>query len=599
MAAGRGALPAITWEADDGSSITYSFKQVLDEVSAAAALLASRGVRRGDVVTIYLPMVPQLLFSMLACARLGAVHSVVFAGFSDAALAERIVNGGSTTLITADAGLRGGRAVPLKAAADRAVALAAARGVTVSRTFVAHRAGAGAREGAPGWVPGRDISWDDGVEEAKRHSTGTGDAGVRFAPAIMGAEDPLFILYTSGSTGAPKGLVHTCGGYMVYAGATFRHVFDAAPRRAAAPPPAGAPPALPDTHFCAADLGWVTGHTYIGYGPLLNGTHSILFEGTPLHPGPDRLWATVAKHRATTLYTAPTAIRSLMVHGDAHPAAHDLSSLRIIGSVGEPIGPEAWAWFREHVGRGRAAVVDTYWQTETGGTIITGLPGATAMKPGAATKPYFGIDARVVRPDGSPCAAGESGFLVLAAPWPGLARTVWGDHARYAKTYFSDFPGRYFTGDSAVADAEGDIRIIGRTDDVINVSGHRLGTAEVEAALGLHSAVAEAAVVGFPHAIKGEGIYVFVTLKAGKVWSAALRGELVDTVRKAIGPIATPDVLHPTPDLPKTRSGKIMRRMLRKVSAGETDVGAMGDASTLADPGVLARLIETRALYVK
>jgi acetyl-CoA synthetase len=554
IAAGRGDLPAVTWETDDGTSVTYSFRQVLSEVCAAASLLASRGVRRGDVVTLYLPMVPQLLFSMLACARLGAVHSVVFAGFSDAALAERIVNGGSTALVTADAGLRGGRVVPLKAAADRAVALAAARGVAVTRVFVTHRAGAGAAPGAPGWVAGRDIAWDAGVEEAKRNSVGTGDASVAFAPTVVDAEDPLFILYTSGSTGAPKGLVHTVGGYMVYAGTTFRHVFDAAPRR-------GPPPPHPDTHFCAADLGWVTGHTYIGYGPLLNGTHSVLFEGTPLHPGPDRLWATVAKHRATSVYVAPTAIRSLMVHGDAPPAAHDLSSLRVIGSVGEPIGPEAWGWFHRNVGRGRAAVVDTYWQTETGGCIVTGLPGATPMKPGAATRPFFGVDARVVKADGSPAPRGEAGFLVLGAPWPGIARTVWRDHARYVKTYFSDHPGFYFTGDAAVMDEEGDIRIIGRTDDVINVSGHRLGTAEVEAALGLHSDVAEAAVVGFPHAIKGEGIYAYVTLKTGKAWSPALRTALVDTVRKAIGPIATPDVLHHAPELPKTRSGKIMRRM--------------------------------------
>jgi acetyl-CoA synthetase len=505
IAAGRGEEPAVTWESDEGVATTYTFRQVLDEVNACALALAARGVARGDVVTLYLPMIPALLFSMLACARLGAVHSVVFAGFSDAALAERIVNGGSRTVVTADAGVRGGRAVPLKAAVDRACDMAAERGCAVQRVFVTHRAGSGVGEGAPGWRPARDISLDAAVAEAKRATLGSGEARVRLDATAVGAEDPLFLLYTSGSTGKPKGVLHTAGGYMVYAAHTFKHMFDTAPPRAGAPAPApgggaaaAAPPTpTPLTHFCAADLGWITGHSYIAYGPLLNGVHTVVFEGTPLHPSPARMWQVCAKHKATSLYTAPTAIRSLMVHGAAPFAGVDLSHLRVIGSVGEPIGPDAWHWYREHAGGGgRAAVIDTYWQTETGGVVVSNFPGGTAQKPGSATKPFFGIDAAVVRGDGSPCAAGEAGFLVFNAPWPGMARGVWGDAPRFKSAYFSDFPGRYFTGDSAVRDASGDIRIVGRTDDVINVSGHRLGTAEIEGALGLCSSVAESAVVG-------------------------------------------------------------------------------------------------------
>lgn len=403
-------------------------------------------------------------------------------------------------------------------------------------------------------------------------------------------------------------------------------MFDAAPRRAPLTPQSPPDPtlSLPDTHFCAADLGWVTGHTYIGYGPLLNGTHTVIFEGTPLHPTPSRLWSLVEKHKATTLYTAPTAIRALMVHGEAPLAGHDLSSLRVIGSVGEPIGPEAWAWFYKHVGgAGRCALIDTYWQTETGGAVLTSFPGGTPMMPGWATRPFFGISPEIMSVEGGGAmggsrlaAPGESGFLTLTTPWPGMARGTWGEPGRFKKSYFDDFPGRYFTGDSAVGDGQGNFRVIGRTDDVINVSGHRLGTAEVESALGLHPSVAESAVVGFPHAIKGEGIYAYVTLKGGVAGAgggtsgtsggttstpaetAALKKALVDTVRKAIGPIATPDVIHITPDLPKTRSGKIMRRMLKKISAGEKDIGAMGDASTLADPSVLQRLVDSRDMQV-
>ena len=438
IAAGRGGAPAVTWESDDGASATYTFQQVLDEVNSVALALAARGVRAGDVVTLYLPMIPALLFSMLACARLGAIHSVVFAGFSDSALAERIVNGRSRTVVTADAGLRGGRAVPLKAAVDRACALAAARGCAVERVFVTHRAGAGVGAGAPGWSAPRDIDLDAAVAEVKRGTLGTGDAAVRCDAVAVGAEDPLFLLYTSGSTGKPKGVVHTAGGYMVYAAHTFKHVFDTAPPRA--PPGPSCSPAAPTpaplTHFCAADLGWITGHSYIAYGPLLNGVHTVLFEGTPLHPTPARMWQVCAKHRATSLYTAPTAIRSLMVHGPAQFQGCDLSHLRVIGSVGEPIGSEAWHWYRTHAGGGgRAAVIDTYWQTETGGVVVSNFPGGTAQKPGAATKPFFGIDASVVRGDGTACGVDEAGFLVFNAPWPGMARGVWGDDARFKSAY--------------------------------------------------------------------------------------------------------------------------------------------------------------------
>ncbi len=490
IAAGRGGDPAVTWESDDGKSTTFTFQEVLNEVNARAECLSARGgVKRGDVVTLYLPMIPELLFSMLACARLGAIHSVVFAGFSDSALAERIVNGRSSTLITADGGLRGGRVVPLKPAADKACEAAAARGCPVGRVFVTHRAGAGVGEGAPGWHASRDVDLDSAVAGVKSRAPG---GVVHFQAASVGAEDPLFLLYTSGSTGKPKGILHTVGGYMVYAAHTFKHAFDAV-----APLP-GLAQRVPLTHFCAADLGWITGHSYIAYGPLLNGVHTVLFEGTPMHPSPARMWQVCAKHRATSLYTAPTAIRSLMVHGEAPFAGVDLSTLRVIGSVGEPIGPEAWHWYRSNAGaQGEAAVVDTYWQTETGGIAVTSFPGGTAAVPGSATKPFFGIDASVVRGDGSACEAGEAGFLVFNAPWPGMARGVWGDAARFRSAYFADFPGRYFTGDSAVRDAGGDIRILGRTDDVINVSGHRLGTAEIEGALGLCEAVAESAVVGY------------------------------------------------------------------------------------------------------
>jgi acetyl-CoA synthetase len=628
IAAGYGDHPAVTFEADDGASQTFTFAEVLEQANATALVLQSQGVRKGDRVSICMPMIPQLLFSMLACARIGAIHSVIFAGFSAEAISERIVNCRSDVVMTADAGVRGGKIVPLKASVDRAVDLATKRGMSVRKVLVTHRAGDGAREGVPGWVKGRDVSLDDALAEVFRNSKGTGDPTVTCAPAEMDAEDPLFILYTSGSTGTPKGVLHTTGGYMVWAGTTFKHIFDTRPSAAQYSPEALNPKHYsraviakaaaaaaasnhsgrghhskikPDLHFCTADLGWVTGHSYIAYAPLLNGTHTLLFEGTPTYPQPDRLWDIVEKHKATTLYTAPTAIRALMVHGDEPVAKHDLSSLRILGSVGEPINPEAWRWLHKTVGRGQCPIVDTWWQTETGGVMITSLPFATHMKPGMATKPFFGVDAKVVRADGTECADEEGGFLVIDQAWPGMMRGIYGDtgNERFKKTYFSQMPGRYFTGDGAVRDADGDIQIIGRTDDVLNVSGHRLGTAEIEAALSLNASVVEAAVVGFPHAIKGEGIYAYVILKNGVKYSPALEKELINTVRKQIGPIATPDAIHVTADLPKTRSGKIMRRILRKIALGESDATQFGDTSTLADPSVVSKLIETRKLKAK
>jgi acetyl-CoA synthetase len=616
---------------------------VLDNVNAVAHVLKSQGVVKGATVSLCMPMVPQLLFATLACARIGAVHSVIFAGFSAEAVAERIVNARSEVVFTTDAGVRGGRAVPLKAIVDKAIGLAAARGVHVRRVLVTHRAGDGAREGVPGWVKGRDMNLDEAVEEVVRAWKKVGDGSVVFPAAVMDAEDPLFILYTSGSTGKPKGVLHTTGGYMVWAGTTFKHVFDSRPSAATYPPAhagaSGGPAAVrPDVFFCTADMGWVTGHSYIAYGPLVNGAHTVLFEGTPTYPGVDRLWEVVAKHKVTVLYTAPTAIRALMVHGEAPVQKHDLSSLRILGSVGEPINAEAWRWYHTVVGKGKLPIVDTYWQTETGGVMITSLPGATHMKPGMATKPFFGIDAKIVRQDGTECDPDEGGYLVFDKSWPGMMRSVYGDHERFRQTYFSQMPGRYFTGDGAVRDRDGDIQITGRVDgescaraergksgprvsrvtrpspfppsllppppppppaDVVNVSGHRLGTAEVESALALHTDVAEAAVVGFPHPIKGEGLYSFVILRKGVAHSPALHKELVATVRKAIGPIATPDVIHFTPDLPKTRSGKILRRVLRKVAAGATDTSpaTMGDLSSIADTTVVDTLVKSRSQF--
>lgn len=621
VSAGYGSAPALTWESDDGNSQTFTFSDVLREVNAAAHVLAAQGVRKGDIVSIYLPMIPAAMFTMLACARLGAAHSVVFAGFSDAALADRIVDGRSSVVVTADAGLRGGRVVELKPAVDRAVDLAAKAGHIVRSVLVTHRAGPGVGAGAPGWVSDRDVDYDAALSAARKK-------GANFPPVEMAASDPLFVLYTSGSTGKPKGVVHSTGGYAVYARSTLQYIFDArpsiGPRDAARPP---------DVLFCTADVGWVTGHTYCTYGPLLAGVHSVIFEGVPTYPTHERLWEIVAKHRVTTLYTAPTAIRALMKFGDSPVKKHDLSSLRLLGSVGEPIGEDAWKWYHSVVGGSRCPIIDTYWQTETGGTVLSGLPGATRMKPGAATKPFFGIDAAVVKPDGSPSPRGESGFLIFKRSWPGMASTVLNDHPRFSKTYFSEFPNAYFTGDAAIMDSDGCIKIVGRTDDVLNVSGHRLGTAEVEAAVGGYAGVAESAVVGFPHALKGEGIFVFVILKSGVIASEAVRKDIIAAVRSRIGAIASPDVVLFSPDLPKTRSGKIMRRekstarherdshwkwrvtrrlppshrypihssagMLRKIAAGEKDTSSMGDVTTLADPSILEKLVGARAELVK
>ncbi len=554
------AAVAIVWEADDPATrprhVTYG--ELLAETCRMANVLTDLGVGRGDRVTIYLPMIPEAAVAMLACARLGAVHSVVFAGFSPEAIAGRIVEAGSRVVVTADAGLRGGKPLPLKAAIDAAAAIA---GIVDTVLVVRH----GATD-AP-MTEGRDHWW----HERREHVASV------CPPAPMGAEDPLFLLYTSGSTGKPKGVLHTTGGYLLWANFTFDLVFGYRPG---------------ELFWCTADVGWVTGHSYGIYGPLSAGATVLMFEGVPTWPASDRFWAVVERHRVNVFYTAPTALRALMRDGDAPVKGHDLSSLRLLGSVGEPINPEAWSWYHRVVGGGRLPIVDTWWQTETGGIMISPLPGATDLKPGSATLPLPGVEPALVDGEGRFVDGAASGNLVLTRSWPGQARTVYGDPARFAETYFSTYKGLYFTGDGARRDDDGYWWITGRVDDVINVSGHRLGTAEVESALVAHQDVAEAAVVGFPHDIKGQGIYAYVTLNAGVEESAALRDELKASVRTMIGPIATPDHLHVTPALPKTRSGKIMRRILRKIA--ENDFGTLGDTSTLADPGVVDALIAGR-----
>ena len=551
---------AIVWEADDPATpprrITYG--ELLADTCRMANVLTGLGVKRGDRVTIYLPMIPEAAVSMLACARIGAVHSVVFAGFSPEAIAGRITDAGSHVVITADGGFRGGKPLPLKAAVDKAADIAG----TVETVLVVRHAGT-----PTAMIPGRDHWW---------HELSPAVAAA-CPPVPMNAEDPLFLLYTSGSTGKPKGVVHTTGGYLLWANLTFDLVFDYRPG---------------ELFWCTADVGWVTGHSYIVYGPLSAGATVLMFEGVPTFPASDRFWATIARHKVNIFYTAPTALRSLMRDGDAPVEGHDLSSLRLLGSVGEPINPEAWKWYHRVVGKGQLPIVDTWWQTETGGVLISPLPGATDLKPGSATLPLPGVEPALVDPQGRFIDGAASGNLVITRSWPGQARTLYGDHARFAETYFSTYKGLYFTGDGARRDADGYWWITGRVDDVINVSGHRMGTADVESALVAHEHVAEAAVVGFPHDIKGQGIYAYVTLIAGIELSDALLAEIRASVRTTIGPIATPDHIHITPALPKTRSGKIMRRILRKIA--ENDFAALGDTSTLADPGVVDTLIEGR-----
>ena len=556
----RGDQTAIIWEGDnpdDAKNITYN--QLHAEVCQFANVLKSRGVKKGDRVTIYMPMVPEAAVAMLACARIGAVHSVVFGGFSPDALAGRIQDCDSTTLITADEGVRGGKPVPLKANADKALISCP----DCTSCIVVKRTG-----GAVDMQSGRDVWYHEEMAQASTD-----------CPAEeMNAEDPLFILYTSGSTGKPKGVLHTTGGYMVYAAMTHKYVFDYHDG---------------DVYWCTADVGWVTGHSYILYGPLANGAQTLMFEGVPTYPDVSRFWQVIEKHKVNIFYTAPTAIRALMREGDAPVKKHDRSSLRLLGSVGEPINPEAWLWYHNVVGDGRCPIVDTWWQTETGGILISPLPGATTTKPGSATRPFFGVQPVLVDNENNIIEGAAEGNLCINASWPGQMRSVYGDHQRFIDTYFSTFEGRYFTGDGARRDEDGYYWITGRVDDVINVSGHRMGTAEVESALVAHPKVAEAAVVGYPHDIKGQGIYAYVTLNAGEPTSDELLAELRQWVRKEIGPIATPDLLQWAPGLPKTRSGKIMRRILRKIAANEHS--ELGDTSTLADPSVVDDLIENRA----
>ena len=553
---------AIIWEPDDPRTPArhISYRELLEQTSRLANVLKAHGIGRGDRVVIYLPMIPEAAFAMLACARIGAIHSVVFAGFSPDSLASRINDCDAKAVITADTAPRGGKRTPLKSNTDKAL-FDCKEGI---KCLVVKHTG-----DQTTWIDGRDIDLRAEMAAASPYC----------AYAEMGAEDPLFILYTSGSTGRPKGVVHSSGGYLVYAAMTHQLTFDYHEG---------------DVFWCTADVGWVTGHSYIVYGPLANGATTLMFEGVPTWPDPGRFWEVVAKHRVTQFYTAPTAIRSLMGLGAQWVEKHDLSSLRLLGSVGEPINPEAWNWYNTHVGKGRCPIVDTFWQTETGGHLITPLPGAIATKPGSATLPFFGIRPVVLDPQTGRVqeAAATEGVLCIADSWPGQMRTLWGDHKRFEEAYFSQYPGFYFTGDGCRRDADGYYWITGRVDDVINVSGHRMGTAEIESALVAHEAVAEAAVVGYPHDIKGQGIYAYVTLMNGVEPSEDLRKELVKWVRTEIGPIASPDLIQWAPGLPKTRSGKIMRRILRKIA--EDDFGSLGDTSTLADPSVVDDLIAHR-----
>lgn len=559
----RGDQVAIIWEGDnpyDDKKITY--RELYDQVCRLANVMKSKGVKKGDRVTIYMPMIPEAAYAMLACTRIGAVHSIVFGGFSPDALAGRISDCESTFVITADEGLRGGKTIPLKHNTDLAVDIAGRAGVVVKDVLVVRRTA-----GKINWFDGRDTWYHEAVNAAKPDCP----------PAKMKAEDPLFILYTSGSTGKPKGVLHTTAGYLVYAAMTHEYVFDYHEG---------------DIYWCTADVGWVTGHSYIVYGPLANGATTLMFEGVPNYPSPSRFWDVVDKHQVNIFYTAPTAIRALMGAGDAHVEKSSRKSLRTLGSVGEPINPEAWVWYHDVVGDKRCPIVDTWWQTETGGIMISPLPGATDLKPGSATRPFFGVQPELVDGDGDVLEGTAEGNLCITDSWPGQMRTVYGDHERFIQTYFSTYKGKYFTGDGCRRDEDGYYWITGRVDDVINVSGHRMGTAEVESALVSHDSVSEAAVVGYPHDIKGQGIYCYITLMEGQEGDDALRKALVAHVRHEIGPIASPDKIQFSPGLPKTRSGKIMRRILRKIA--EDEFGALGDTSTLSDPGVVDDLIANR-----
>jgi acetyl-CoA synthetase len=555
----RANQTAIIWEGDDPNESRHiTYRELHEQVCRLANVMKKHGVKKGDRVTVYLPMIPEAAYALLACARIGAVHSVVFGGFSPDSLVGRIQDCDSNFVITADEGLRGGRKVPLKANADEALKSCP----SVKKVLVVRRTG-----GQVGWEKGRDLWYHDEMSAVSADCP----------PEEMNAEDPLFILYTSGSTGKPKGVLHTTGGYLVFTAMTHQYVFDYHDG---------------DIYWCTADVGWVTGHSYIVYGPLANGATTLMFEGVPNYPDFSRFWQVVDKHKVNIFYTAPTAIRALMREGEAPVKKASRKSLRLLGSVGEPINPEAWLWYHNVVGDGRCPIVDTWWQTETGGILITPLPGAIPTKPGSATKPFFGVMPAIVDNDGTELSGACEGNLCIADSWPGQMRTVFGDHERFVQTYFSTFKGKYFTGDGCRRDADGYYWITGRVDDVINVSGHRLGTAEVESALVAHEKVAEAAVVGYPHDIKGQGIYAYVTLNAGEQPTETLRKELAQWVRKQIGPIATPDLIQWAPSLPKTRSGKIMRRILRKIAANEHQ--NLGDTSTLADPGVVSDLVDNR-----
>jgi len=551
---------ALIWEGDDATYKTYTYQQLHMEVCRFANVLKKHGVKKGDRVTMYLQMIPELAISVLACARIGAIHSVVFGGFSSQSLRDRIQDCQSSVIITQDQAVRGGKTLAQKSNADVAVQECP----TIQKMFVVKR--------GSGQVPmeaGRDFWWHE--------ETAAEDIGNDCPPEQMDAEDPLFILYTSGSTGKPKGVLHTTGGYGLYTNLTFSWIFDYRDE---------------DVWFCTADIGWVTGHSYIVYGPLSNGATSLMFEGVPTSPNPGRFWEICAKHKVSSFYTAPTAIRALMREGEKWVEKHDLSSLRLLGTVGEPINPEAWMWYHKNVGKGKLPIVDTWWQTETGGILITPLPGAMTLKPGSACRPFPGVVPKVYKDDGTPAGANEGGKLVIEKPWPGMLRGTYGDaeNKRIKEVYFSMYPGVYFTGDGARVDEDGDFWLMGRIDDVINISGHRLGTAEVESALVSHEAVAESAVVGYPHEVKGEGIYAYVTLKQGIEPNDNLKKTLVGHVRTAIGPIASPDKLQFAPGLPKTRSGKIMRRILRLIARG--DVDNLGDTSTLLDPSVVDSLVK-------